>query len=340
MRSVIQIMCAAVLVAVLGSAVSAAEIETVFVGHRGNLGRIVGWVGSTYLCGSVGYDYRMGKHEVTARQYVDFLNAVAKTDAHGLYNPRMVSEYHGCQITRNGSSGSYTYDFSGRHSGEESDWENRPVNYVGWGDAARFANWMHNGREVGVQDSTTTEDGSYRLDGATEALDLADVTRADDATWVLPSEDEWFKAAYHKNDGPTGNYFSYPTSNDQMPGDYVLHPERANRANYRVALGRPYYRNEVGFFFASPSPYGTFDQGGNLAEWSELVPDALNRGMHGGSYASGPGSLIARNGASYPATGEISGLGFRLAHVPEPASMAVLALGAMAMIRRRRSLGA
>ena len=34
---------------------------------------------------------------------------------------------------------------------------------------------------------------------------------------ALPTEDEWYKAAYHKNDGVTGNYYLYPTSSNAAP---------------------------------------------------------------------------------------------------------------------------
>ena len=39
--------------------------------------------------GSVGYAYQIGKYEVTAGQYTEFLNAVAKADPNGLYNTAM-----------------------------------------------------------------------------------------------------------------------------------------------------------------------------------------------------------------------------------------------------------
>ena len=55
----------------------------------------------------------------------------------------------------------------------------RPVNYVSWGDAARFANWLHNGQLTGLQDLTTTEDGAYFLDGATSAEALGGFSRPD-----------------------------------------------------------------------------------------------------------------------------------------------------------------
>ena len=40
------------------------------------------------------------------------------------------------------------------------------------------------------------------------------VTRKPGATWVIPTEDEWYKVAYHKNDGVTGNYGDYPTGSN------------------------------------------------------------------------------------------------------------------------------
>ena len=127
----------------------------VTVGNPGNTGE---WSGESYggygpdrICGAVDYAYNIGKYEVTAGQYCEFLNAVAATDTHGLYAPNMNSHSYGCQITQNGSSGSHTYDFSGRPNGTEADWANRPVNYVSWGDAARFCNWLHNGQPTGSQ---------------------------------------------------------------------------------------------------------------------------------------------------------------------------------------------
>jgi hypothetical protein len=96
----------------------AATIETVPVRNLGNRGEPSGnskpgGHGPGRICGAVDYSYNIGKYEVTAGQYCEFLNAVAKTDTYGLYSARMDSDPRGCQITRHGSRGSYTYDFSG-----------------------------------------------------------------------------------------------------------------------------------------------------------------------------------------------------------------------------------
>ena len=252
-------------------------IDTVPVGNPGNAGEWSGWsygyggVGPNRICGAVDYAYNIGKYEVTAGQYTEFLNSVADTDTYGLYNTVMAVIY-GCNIQRSGSSGSYTYSVA-------ADYADRPVNNVSWGDAARFANWLHNGQPTGAQDLSTTEDGSYFLDGAMTDAELLAVTRKANATWVIPSEDEWYKAAYHKNDGVTGNYWDYPTSSNSVPINVLGDPtDPGNNATYYdyygtgtggYTIGSPYYRTEVGAHENSDSPYGTFDQGGNVWEWNE-----------------------------------------------------------------------
>ncbi len=318
-------------------------IETVTIGNPGNAGELsgtgAGGEGPDRICGAVDYVYEIGKFEVTAGQYCEFLNAVAADDTYGLYNAEMDDHSKGCQITRHGTSGSYTYDFSGRPSGTEADWENRPVNFVSWGDAARFANWLHNGQPVGDQNQNTTEDGTYYLNGAMSNAELMAVVREPDATWVIPSEDEWYKAAYHYNDGATGNYFDYPTSSDSVPG-YVndsgnLYPagtafaeggtDPGNYATYDgdggdYGIGSPFYSTRVGEWENSSSPYGSYDQGGNMWEWNETVVGTF-RGFRGGSYTyfHVPESLTAayRDNPGAPASEYHSG-GFRIA-LPPPA---------------------
>jgi formylglycine-generating enzyme len=45
------------------------------------------------------------------------------------------------------------------------------------------------------------------------------ITRNADAKFWIPTENEWYKAAYHKNDGVTGNYWDYPTRSDSVPSN-------------------------------------------------------------------------------------------------------------------------
>ncbi|HOW71077.1 MAG TPA: hypothetical protein PKY77_10790 [Phycisphaerae bacterium] len=75
---------ACVVVGLLASTAVAVNIETVPVGDPGNAGELsglgAGGDGPDRICGSVGYTYSIGKYEVTAGQYCEFLNKVATTD--------------------------------------------------------------------------------------------------------------------------------------------------------------------------------------------------------------------------------------------------------------------
>lgn len=324
------IRCLAWVVAVVALAAGSApavNIDLVPVGNPGNPGQLSGFntvQDDPAICGGVDYSYWVGKFEITTGQYTDFLNAVAATDTYGVYNPYMdiANSPYGCNIKRSGSPGGYTYSVP-------SDWANRPVSLVSWGDAARFANWLTNGQPTGAQTAATTEDGSYALNGATTDAQLLAVTRKANARYVIPTEDEWYKAAYHKNDGPTGHYWDFPTTSDTID---------ASMANYQWSVGRT---TDVGTYASFPSSYGTFDQGGNVWEWNEAVWHSVGRGLRGSSFVY-PGSIDGytnslsaeyRYGGS-PAR-ESEDIGFRIALVPEPASVAILSLAMLVMLRRR-----
>jgi formylglycine-generating enzyme required for sulfatase activity len=299
------------------------------VGNPGNAADDTGY-------GAVAYCFNMGTFEVTAGQYTEFLNKVAATDTYGLFTTNMWSGTYGCMIQRSGSSGSYTYSVA-------SEWANRPVNYVSWGDAARFVNWLTKGQPTGAQGLTTTEDGSYYLNGAMDNASLQAVTRktvAQGGRYYIPTENEWYKAAYHKNDGMTGNYLDYPTGSDSVPSNDLITPDPGNNANYDQGgntIGSPYWRTEVGAFENSESPYGTFDQGGNVWEWNEAIVSGSFRGLRGGSFGNYYGNLhVSDRNHSNPTYENTGSFGFRVSEVPDPATLSLLALGGLVLLHRRR----
>ncbi|MFH1109742.1 MAG: IPTL-CTERM sorting domain-containing protein [Planctomycetota bacterium] len=304
---------AVVLICAVG-AQAGVTIETVLVGNAGNAADTRY---ETPGYGGVQYVYRIGKFEITAGQYTEFLNAVAKADTYGLYNTAMAdpsSSSWGCNIQRSGSPGSYEYIVG-------AEWANRPANYISWGDAARFCNWLHNRQPTGAQDPSTTEDGSYLLNGATSDAALLAIVRKADPTYVIPSEDEWYKAAYHKNDGTTDDYWDCPTRSDTAPT-----PEAPpgtdltnGSANYCISFGVPvdpiHGRTDVGAYDAKPSDsaYQTFDQGGNVFEWNEAVTGS-DRGVRGGSFAQNHAYyLCAPTRFHWEPTREDDTTGFRVA---------------------------
>jgi len=309
---------AAACVALARGAAAEVVIETVPVGNPGNAGQVL----SSGTYGAVDYELWIGRFEVTAGQYTAFLNAVAATDTEGLYHVRMDYDAdpsrEGCNIKRHGSPGSYTYSVA-------PDWADRPVNYVSWGDAARFANWMHNGQPTGAQDLTTTEDGAYFLNGINSDSAMEDVVREPDARWAIASEDEWYKAAYHKNDGATGNYWSNPIGANGAVSNMLIEPDPGNNATCSGGMvgdwtiGAPYYRTEGGAHENSASPYGTFDQGGNVMEFTEAVPESDIRRIRGGSWNQGC-SQVAANQIDdvMHSSDQFNDLGFRVVTLVEP----------------------
>jgi len=282
--------------------------------------------------GGVSYTYNIGMYEVTNSQYAEFLNAVAGADPNGLYSDDM-GTYAG--ITRSGSSGSYTYSVV-------AGWGNRPANYISWYDTLRFANWMHNGQPTGDQDISTTEDGAYDMSLGSR------VVRKPDALVWLPSEDEWYKAAYYKGGSTSAGYWDYATQSDMPP--YSEAPPGTDMVNGSANTGGAVGDLcNVGAYTAKPSDsaYGTFDQGGNAWEWNEadIYGDGTYRGLRGGYFGSAEmplppwGHLRASfRGNGDPATGQYSyGTGFRIAGVPEPTTLAFSILaGPLILCSRRR----
>lgn len=315
------------LICLAASSAVALTIDTVTVGNPGNPDDL--GPGGAPIAGSVDYEYHIGKFEVTNTQYVEFLNAVdaAGANPRGLYNPQMTSDpLGGVNFFSAAANGSKYSVKSGRG--------NNPVVFVSFFDAIRFANWLHNGQGNG-----NTEDGAYRLDGGTAIPANADfVARSVTATWGLPTSDEWYKAAYHKNDGPTGHYFDYPTSTDATPFSApppgTAAPTPSNAANFRlndgianaynngyavtgseVLVPNTNYLSNIGAYSAAHSPYGTFDQAGNVWEWIEDLQPLESRRVAGGSWINNPDFLASSASNSTLASNETYTIGFRLVRV-------------------------
>ncbi len=241
-RAVVNAVLACVLLCVaICPAALAVTIDWVRVGNAGNANDSSGY-------GAVSYSYSIGAYEVTNSQYVEFLNAKDPdgTSPLELYNSDMSYPFYG-GIAYNSLAAS-----GSKYSVVSGD-GNHPVNFVTFFDTLRFANWLNNGQGTG-----DTESGAYILQGGTPTPTNADsITRQAGATIFLPSEDEWYKAAYYDprttaQGGPPsdGHYWLYPTSSNTAPtaSGSTATP---NSANYNSVIGN---LTNVGAYSGTTSP--------------------------------------------------------------------------------------
>jgi formylglycine-generating enzyme required for sulfatase activity len=284
--------------------------------------------------GAVDHTYRISKHEVTNDQYAAFLNAVDPmgTNPNDVYNILMGSDVRGGIAFNAGA-------VSGSKYSSKTNMGNKPVNYVSFFDVMRFVNWLGNGQPT---NGSCTETGVYIIGyGLNE-------TRAPGATFFIPREDEWYKAAYYQpatQGGDMDDYWFYPTASNSEPtvatanviGD--INNPGMNVANYNNGVdwnGRDGNVSTVGSAGAgSASFYGTFDQGGNVYEWNETVRD-LSRIIRGGNYFNPSIDLSASFRFSVDPAAENSNLGFRVASIPEPSTMFLAGMSAMGLLMRRQ----
>lgn len=318
------------LAATLPSIAGQVQFQWAVIGNAGNAADPR--TGSQH--GDVDYEYRIGKTEVTNRQYAAFLNKVDPdaTNALSLYSYNMASDFGGIRLDTTQTSGSRYTVTAGR--------ANKPVTYVSWISAARFTNWLHNGQ--GTQSSsnpTITETGAYSIvDGTIE-------TRSSGAKYFLPNEDEWYKAAYHDASAGLANaYFLYANSSNSKPisdhpddrpwgVNYHDHDGRGNGFNDGYAVLRSFFINgsplaDAGAYANAVSPYGTYDQSGSLWEWLETTNDNQHRRIRGGSWVQGFNNLKSTRWDQVTPDSQSAEIGFRIAAapVPNPAPIAGISL--------------
>jgi formylglycine-generating enzyme required for sulfatase activity len=291
--------------------------------------------------GAVADSFQIMKFEWTNSQYVDFLNAVDLngTNPNAVYNTNMGNVPQGGISFTSGNAAGSKY-------AAKANMGDKPVNYVSWWDAARVANWLQNG-----QGSGSTETGAYTLSGGTSGNAPA-VNPG--AQFYIPTEDQWYKAAFYKGSGTSAGYWDYATQSDTAPTAVTAGPtgigsagSTGNFANYSYEADWNSQNGNVTTVGTNggASAYGAFDMDGNLYEWNDLTGAAgSSRGLRGGSW-SGGGAFTLSSSARYPYDPSYEDItfGFRLASpvaVPEPSTYAMalagMACGGYSMFRRRK----
>jgi formylglycine-generating enzyme required for sulfatase activity len=257
--------------------------------------------------GIVNYDYQMGKHEITQSQFDAYRSSVSLGA-----NPYWAT---------NGA--------------------NRPANQTSWFEAAQFVNWLNTseGHQAAYQmsDSVIDIDGSTfdAWDSSVAANGGTNLYRHKDAVYFLPSEDEWVKAAYWN--GSEIQEYAIGAGVD-APSNGVVTGSNYYDGGY--AVGSPDYLWDVAS--GGEEINGTFDMMGNLWEWSESAwnatyGDTADRSIRGGSFGNNSDNLSASNRYNTDPNYESGKGGFRVASVPEPCTLAILAIGGVTAIRRRRA---
>ena len=272
-------------------------IDFVYIGNTGN-------AADTTTYGAVPYQYRTGKNEISQLQ-------ITKATQIGMAN-----------VSAGAWSGS------------------QPAANISWYEAAAFVNFLNtnSGKTAAYALTFSNSQWSMALWSSEQAWTAGgtNLYRNKDAYYFLPSENEWYKAAYYNAAGT--NYFLYPTASSSVP-TAVASGTTAGTAVYDHVASVPATVDSAGGL----SPYGTMGQGGNVWEWNESAFDGANsssseaRAIRGGYLLNTENGLRSSSRGSDVPAGENLSFGFRVASVPEPSTYALLLMtGAGWLLWKRR----
>jgi len=304
--------------------------------------------------GSVGYEYSIGKFEVTTAQWAEFFNAAFDRPAGDALPHVVPPTYWGAA----GTTPINSTNPNARRWTVPVGNEMTPVGNISWRMAAMYCNWLHNDKATnreaflnGAYDASTftfTPGGRFR----------DQQTRSPGARYWVPSWDEWLKAAHYdpnkaNPDGTTGGWWKYGNGSDVPfvagpPGVLVNGVPTTSNFNWdgtdfptfsplAVSLGA--YGNVT-------SPWGLYDVSGATAEWTEecfFQPgDTFPHGREydGGWWYDGgsiPDWIGSPGGTAFPSLSTFD-LGFRIAsNVPCPSVfvLGVIVVGMSSAHRRR-----
>jgi Sulfatase-modifying factor enzyme 1 len=295
-------------------------IDFVTVGNPGNSNDTTGY-------GGVPYTYRIGKYTISQNQ-------VDAATRNGLQN-----------VT------------AGAWSGDQ------PAANISWYAAAAYVNWLNTSQGYRPAYNLTFTNGAWSMSlwpttpdtngNVAWTLGGTNLFRNALCHYFLPSENEWYKAAYYdpnKNGGSAG-YWLYPTGNDTAPTPVTSGTTAGTAIYNQGALILPQTGPASVFEAGGLSPYGTMGQGGNVFQWIESF-NSYNSGLwgiRGGLWWSSYYDLesIARNynGYGYSPKSKDNYIGFRVASMDDsgatnPQSISFPAIPTVTLTNGAYSLGA
>ena len=287
-----------------GSGANQFTMEFVTIGNPNNAADTTG---SPNPAGSVAYTYSLGKYEVSR-------DMITKANAAGSLGITMLD----------------MRDLGGNGV-------NKPAAGVTWYEAAKYVNWLNT--STGGTAAYKFSGNTFQLWSSTDAgYNANNMFRNSLAKYVIASRDEWYKGAYGS---PNGTWYNYPTGTDSAP-TAVASGTLLNTAVYEQSYSTgPADINNAGGL----SAHGTMGQAGNVWEWMETAHDGINntadeyREVRGGNWYSGGISGFHATGSFIdPPASEFYNAGFRVASVPEPSALSLLAigLGGLVLVRRKK----
>lgn len=304
--------------------------------------------------GSVGYEYNIGRFEVTTSQWVQFFNAAFDRPG-GETLPHLIPPtFWGATATTPNTPGGLRWQVP---TGNEM----LPVGNISWRMAAMYCNWLHNNQSTERQ---AFLNGAYDVSafGYTGTVFTDQWVHHPDARYWIPTWDESLKASHYDpalNNGE-GGWWRYNISSDTAPvygppgqhasTSWPYGPDPEGPLAQANGLWQPGsfpgfspFDIPLGAYADVTSPWGLFDTAGGTAEWTEEV--ILTNGLFptarvfDGSAWVGDGTfadLVNRRGGDAPSFSFFD-LGFRVASsVPSPGSSALLAGLLVSLMRRRR----
>lgn len=252
--------------------------------------------------GDVGYGYKIGVQEVSVAQY----------------------EASGLHLTDTGKA--YNYYGSG---------DTTPVVGITWHEAAQYCNWLTSG---------STTDGAYTISGSkvTAIKTRAEMLSSGQTYYVLPTQDEWFNAAYVS--GTTTQLYS--TVGGGVPTAEV------DAVYNRTFDGYPPSSTPWSVADGTLEINGTKNMMGNVWEWQESAVSGVNdpsndsqmMSFQGGDWFLGTTKLRSDTFSQDERGNDEYNIGMRIVAIPEPGTISLMSLSTLGIlftrtVRRRRMVG-